>query len=377
MPSGTNENVLFKFLVACGSLPGGHCVNSTTEAWKPQKKNVPVSRPIKIFVPFSGKSTQLTTSSMQSCERIYREKHLYSLPFMTTSLMDPLHIIMPLLWGAVSCSFNWTSASVSEVTVRRGDNITLYCDCKMGDGELTVWFRNCSNENHTVLVLTAEAYFQQFGKTRFIWTKNISSDSYDLTIINVTYSDEGFYYCANEKNKVEDKKQVNVRSLYNYSSIIRKISVSTDFVMGLKPANWHPAAAHTPVLEKVPQMCVKEKVRGCGRKLLDSNRPHNCTSDSQQNDDVCWKLLFFSVCPAVSVLSALLSVLVYRICQKSATSSQNSERKENSRNLTRHTQEQDEDVCYAALEIQKSSMKPQRKRTTQTFDLSTYSTVNT
>ncbi|XP_078809945.1 uncharacterized protein LOC105354044 isoform X2 [Oryzias latipes] len=335
MPSGTNENVLFKFLVACGSLPGGHCVNSTTEAWKPQKKNVPVSRPIKIFVPFSGKSTQLTTSSMQSCERIYREKHLYSLPFMTTSLMDPLHIIMPLLWGAVSCSFNWTSASVSEVTVRRGDNITLYCDCKMGDGELTVWFRNCSNENHTVLVLTAEAYFQQFGKTRFIWTKNISSDSYDLTIINVTYSDEGFYYCANEKNKVEDKKQVNVRSLYNYSSIIRKISVSTD-----------------------------------------SNRPHNCTSDSQQNDDVCWKLLFFSVCPAVSVLSALLSVLVYRICQKSATSSQNSERKENSRNLTRHTQEKDEDVCYAALEIQQSSMKPQRKRTTQTSDFSTYSTVN-
>ncbi|XP_023811998.1 uncharacterized protein LOC105358627 isoform X4 [Oryzias latipes] len=34
---------------------------------------------------------------------------------MTTSLMDPL-LIMPFLWGAVSCSFNWTSASVSEVS---------------------------------------------------------------------------------------------------------------------------------------------------------------------------------------------------------------------------------------------------------------------
>uniref|UniRef100_A0A3B3H7M1 Ig-like domain-containing protein n=1 Tax=Oryzias latipes TaxID=8090 RepID=A0A3B3H7M1_ORYLA len=169
-----------------------------------------------------------------------------------------------------------TLQCLSEVTVRRGDNITLYCDCKMGDGELTVWFRNCSNENHTVLVLTAEAYFQQFGKTRFIWTKNISSDSYDLTIINVTYSDEGFYYCANEKNKVEDKKQVNVRSLYNYSSIIRKISVST------------------------------------GKYLTQMT-----------------------------------------FC------------------------ETDEDVCYAALEIQQSSMKPQRKRTTtQTSDFSTYSTVN-
>ncbi|XP_078809984.1 uncharacterized protein LOC105358627 isoform X2 [Oryzias latipes] len=143
---------------------------------------------------------------------------------MTTSLMDPL-LILPFLWGAVSCSFNWTSASVSEVTVRHGDNITLYCECKMGDGGMTVWFRNCFNESHPVLVLDREYFYHHLDKTQFIWTKNVSSDSYDLTIINVTFSDEGFYYCGTERKKVEDKEKIDQKTWFNYSNIIRKISI--------------------------------------------------------------------------------------------------------------------------------------------------------
>uniref|UniRef100_A0A3B3I0U7 Ig-like domain-containing protein n=1 Tax=Oryzias latipes TaxID=8090 RepID=A0A3B3I0U7_ORYLA len=124
--------------------------------------------------------------------------------------MDPLHIILPLLW-AVSCSFDWTSASVSEVTVRHGDNITLYCDCKMTGVEPPAWFRNCSHENQPVFVLDKKYFFANLGKTRFIWTNNDSSKSYDLTIINVTYSDEGFYYCGTEGNKVEDKEKIDIK----------------------------------------------------------------------------------------------------------------------------------------------------------------------
>ncbi|RVE76166.1 hypothetical protein OJAV_G00007500 [Oryzias javanicus] len=248
--------------------------------------------------------------------------------------MDPLLIILLFLWGAVSCSLDWTSASVTEVTVRHGENITLYCDCRMGGGGLTAWFRNCSHENQPVLVLKINEELWKFlERSRFRLTKNISSDSYDLTIINVTYSDEGFYYCGTEVKNVEDKEKINGKSWYNYSNIIRKISIT-------------------------------------------SNRPHNSTKDKQQNDEVCWKLLF-SVCPVVSVLSALLSVLVYRICQKTVTSSQNSVKKQNTRNLTRQTQIQDDDVCYAALEIRNSSVKPKKKRKTQASDFSTYSAVNT
>ncbi|XP_024145069.2 uncharacterized protein LOC112156935 [Oryzias melastigma] len=202
----------------------------------------------------------------------------------------------------------------------------------MGKKGLTAWFRNCSHENQPVLVLNINEDLWKFlEESRFRLTKNDSSDSYDLTIINVTYSDEGFYYCATEGKKVEDNDKINGKSWYNYSKIIRNVSIS-------------------------------------------SNRSHNSTNNSGQNVDVCWNLLF-SVCPVVSVLSALLSVLVYRICQKTVTSSQNSGTKQNTRNLTRQTQ-QDEDVCYAALEIQHSSLKPKRKRTTQASDFSTYSAVN-
>ncbi|XP_024145992.1 uncharacterized protein LOC112157474 [Oryzias melastigma] len=249
--------------------------------------------------------------------------------------MDSLHIILPLLWGAVSCSFDWTSASVSEVTVRHGDNITLYCDCRITHGGPIVWFRNCFHENHPVLVLNATDYKRNWEKTQFRFPKNISSDSYDLTIINVTYSDEGFYYCGTREMKLEDKEHIGVKIWFKYSNIIRKISISY-------------------------------------------NRRHasTSTSTSQENFTVCWTLLF-SVCPALSVLSAFLSVLVYRICKKTAKSSQNADKKQNTRDLMRQTQPQDEDVNYAALEVQHSSLKPQRKRTTQTSDFGIYSAVNT
>uniref|UniRef100_A0A3P9HB69 Ig-like domain-containing protein n=1 Tax=Oryzias latipes TaxID=8090 RepID=A0A3P9HB69_ORYLA len=124
---------------------------------------------------------------------------------------------------------NWTSASVSELTVRHGDNITLYCDCKMEAGQLTVWFRISFHENQPVLVLDKNYFFEISRKTRFIWTKNVSSDSYDLTIINVTCSDEGFYYCGTEGKMTGKANDIDLNTWYKYSNIIRKISISKYF----------------------------------------------------------------------------------------------------------------------------------------------------
>ncbi|XP_023811992.1 uncharacterized protein LOC105357791 [Oryzias latipes] len=237
---------------------------------------------------------------------------------MITSLMDPLHIILPLLWGAVSCSFNWTSASVSEVTVRHGDNITLYCDCKMGDEGMTVWFRNCFNENHPVLVLDRAYLYSNLGKTQFIWTKNVSSDSYDLTIINVTYSDEGFYYCATEGKKVEDKEKIDQKTWFNYSNIIRKLSIK-------------------------------------------SSELHHCEGEVPWNPDVWWKLPLY-LCPAVSVF---LVFSVYKLC-KHTVKSQNTKKNHPSRQM----QHQD-----AALEIYQPSVGPKRKNAAHPSTFSTYSAV--
>ncbi len=61
-----------------------------------------------------------------------------------------------IVLAVVSCSHDWISGSVLEVTIRPGDNITLYCDCKASTGEYMVWYRNCSHENQPSLVLKSK-----------------------------------------------------------------------------------------------------------------------------------------------------------------------------------------------------------------------------
>ncbi|KAK5615367.1 hypothetical protein CRENBAI_002390 [Crenichthys baileyi] len=64
--------------------------------------------------------------------------------------------------------------------------------------------------------------------------------------------------------------------------------------------------------------------------------------------------------------------MVYR---KTAKKAQDGNRRQDTRRQTGETQ--DENVCYAALEIHQPSQRPKRKRKIQTSDFSTYSDVNT
>ncbi|XP_047432031.1 uncharacterized protein LOC125000541 isoform X4 [Mugil cephalus] len=105
-------------------------------------------------------------------------------------VLTSAHILpSTLLGGVVSFSHGWISVPTLEVTVRPGDNITLYCDCRPSRGEHIVWFRNCSHEYQPTLVL-------------------------DST---------GLYYCATEKTKVEDKEYNTRRHIYTYGNITTKI----------------------------------------------------------------------------------------------------------------------------------------------------------
>ena len=133
--------------------------------------------------------------------------------------------------GVVSCSHDGICGSVLEVTVRPGDNITLYCDCKRSLGVDIVWFRNCSHENQPSLVLRTK--FEQRDATdkdytkirnpfpRFHLVRNKSSDSYDLLIMNITDSDEGLYYCGTEQTDVKDNTTGSFIDVYTYGNATR------------------------------------------------------------------------------------------------------------------------------------------------------------
>ncbi|XP_078020838.1 uncharacterized protein LOC117254756 [Epinephelus lanceolatus] len=145
--------------------------------------------------------------------------------------MDGLHVFLLILLGAVSCSHDSVSGSVLEVTVRPGDNITLYCDCKLSSGVYIVWYRNCSHENQPPLVLKTKHPSKMVNTEddplkilpRFQFVRNFSSASYDLLIMNITHSDEGLYYCGTEQTKVEDKEFITSRTIYRYGNITTRI----------------------------------------------------------------------------------------------------------------------------------------------------------
>ncbi|XP_037329072.2 uncharacterized protein LOC119218613 isoform X3 [Pungitius pungitius] len=248
--------------------------------------------------------------------------------------MDVLHTFLVALLGVASCSHEWISGSV---TVRRGDNITLYCDCKPSTGVHIVWYRNCSVENHPSLVIKIDLSLYRLAYNQgqdtkdplkivpgFQFVKNSSSDSYDLLIMNITDSDEGLYYCGTEQRSIEDKEFIGSETIYRNGNVTTRISISPD------PSEPPP---------QTQCLCV-----------------------------VCWMVLF-SLCPAIAVLSSLLSsLLVYHLCQKKAP--------QPDQQTPQRRQHGDEDVCYAALEIQQTSHRPQKKKI-QSSDFSTYSAINT
>ncbi|XP_005741274.1 uncharacterized protein LOC102212735 [Pundamilia nyererei] len=220
--------------------------------------------------------------------------------------------------------------------VRPGENITLYCDCKTSTGEFIVWYRNCSHEKQPSLVLKTKLEQRQYKPgidyqnllnplPNFHLVKNHSSQSYDLLITNITDSDEGFYYCGTEQSKVKDKETINLECLYRYGNLTTKILL-------------HP---------REPQTTQKD----CG---------------------ICWMLLF-SLCPAFVALSSLLCSLLIYYHHKTAKKPLADEKRYESRDQMRRNQ--NEDVCYAALEIQPVSQRP-KKRIAQSSDFSAYTTMN-
>ncbi|KAG7238362.1 hypothetical protein INR49_030964 [Caranx melampygus] len=162
--------------------------------------------------------------------------------------MDGLHIFLVVLFGAVCFSQDLIHNPVSEVAVRPGDNITLYCDCKKSTGVYIVWYRNCSHENQPTLVLGLIKNSQLVNRDhstrvlpRFEFLSNDTSNSYDLLIMNITDSDEGLYYCGTEQTKVEDDKYISPRNIHSYGNAATRITVTHE----IRQASQRPKRKNT------------------------------------------------------------------------------------------------------------------------------------
>ncbi|KAI2668676.1 T cell receptor alpha variable 27 [Labeo rohita] len=154
-----------------------------------------------------------------------------------------------------------------QMKVRPGDNITLYCDRSLSLGSSTVWIRNCSHENQPSLIidfrkLKISKIFQHFS---FIY--NPYSNSHGLHITNISVSDLGLYYCAEEQNMENKKDILSSSKVYYYGKRTTRLSLEMT----------------------------------------------SCSEPSAHPDCLfCWKL--FSVCPVCVLLSSLC--LLWLFCRK-------------------------------------------------------------
>ncbi|XP_014839901.1 PREDICTED: uncharacterized protein LOC106916253 [Poecilia mexicana] len=249
--------------------------------------------------------------------------------------MNQLHVALVICFGVTLWSHFSISTSEVQMTARPGENILLYCDCKQSSGVYIVWYKNSSHEDTPTLVLNIKTDLETEKKfPHFKFLKNFTFNSYDLLIVQANNADEGLYYCGTEESKVEQYKNKTMvqKTIYQYGNITTKITLD----------------------QTVCNSNITQTVEGCA---------------------ACWKMLF-SLCPALSVLFALISgVTVYLFYKKAAKKAQENNRKLETRRQIRETQ--DENVCYAALEIHRPSQRPKRKRKTQASDFSTYSDLKT
>ena len=110
--------------------------------------------------------------------------------------------------GAVVSCQDVLSNPVLELTVRPGENVTVFCDCKPSTGVHIVWFRNFSHENQPTFVLetvnqktySVDQFESKYLHYNYKW--NISTTSYDLLINNISETHLGAYYCGTLEKRV-------------------------------------------------------------------------------------------------------------------------------------------------------------------------------
>ncbi|XP_076151981.1 uncharacterized protein LOC143135138 [Alosa pseudoharengus] len=237
------------------------------------------------------------------------------------------------------------SGTELDLTIKPGNNVTLYCDCIWTHGAHIYWYRNCSHYRQPSFVMSTKEAIRGIDKLstyEFKW--NSTSQSHDLLIKNITESELGLYYCSVAMKKVVDGAVIHPKVTsgiiqqkvsYSYGNITYKLSFED------------AASSPAPTCPPPP--------------------------DGGQ----CWSLLVI-LCPMCTLLSALIaSTCVYCLCRCKTAPVEPGERSKR-RESRAGKQDEDKELCYASLDMPARAHKAKPKRTrnqTQNSDFSTYSEV--
>ncbi|XP_065110981.1 uncharacterized protein [Paramisgurnus dabryanus] len=217
-----------------------------------------------------------------------------------------------------------------EMKVRPGDNITLHCDLPLTRGLNIVWMKNSSYEFLPSIIID----HRKETFRRFSFPKNSNINSFDLHITNITVFDLGLYYCVEYDRKLNNAEKGKYQSdLYYYGNRTTRLFLAVTSCSGDSSSTISPP----PVSD-----CF-----------------------------LCWTLLV-SVCV---VCFLLCFICVYCFCQRKTTDGETVNREKiKSRNTC---EGDDEEVCYASLDVKVRRKKRTKKKQQQSSDFSIYAPVRT
>ncbi|XP_051958289.1 uncharacterized protein LOC127626506 isoform X1 [Xyrauchen texanus] len=255
--------------------------------------------------------------------------------------------LLTVLAIALSCIYLKVSGTLVKVVVKPGDNAILHCDRQIIEGQDIQWVKICSAQIQPPLIISAYNTLL-FPYPRFSLSWNNTSKSHDLEIENITEADLGLYYCTRvEKKRIEHNRMIFEREVYHLGETLTKLTYG---------------ASSDP-------------------KHLDSSACSLNVSSGTHSDPNChcWQcwLILQTMCPACSLLSAMLAfVCGYKCCHKTVLkqfeglpSSFEMQRQQN--------QEQDvhADIYYASLNIPKRGSKLAKSKRLPNSDYSVYNDI--
>ncbi|KAI4905875.1 hypothetical protein NFI96_023039, partial [Prochilodus magdalenae] len=238
-------------------------------------------------------------------------------PPAPVSEMERLRVALITLMCVLISSI---SGIVVEMTVKPGDNATIYCDCAERNGSKIAWSMKPYHEHKSPLI---NFMVKMHPHHSLVW--NSSTNTVDLLVENITKSDLGLYYCALRETKKSENEcgGALLEDVYHEGN-------RTTFLSFLDTTSTPP----------VP----------------------DCS--------VCWKLLV-SVCPVCVLLSSVVSstcvYCIYRRRTKGTLSPAVGDGGGDG-GLGGGS-----DVVYAPLDILSSGQRRLKKRTVESSDLCTYS----